>query len=234
MTNQHEPDVSRAARVGKNGGAPAGLPDARPDPQSKPSVLRLRGSAGRAEVCVLVARPDDGAMTDDPADLKRAKRIVILSRSNGVSGASLGAIAVILSLMAGDSIATFASLGICAAAALEITGSFRAARRDRHAPRFLVASQAVSLLSLLALLVRCTIALNPSTLLEWMPQSYAEMIQVLYPGPGEAAEFLRVGVRSMLGLIALVAALFEAGMATYYASSAGLFLRLSSAGRNRP
>lgn len=170
----------------------------------------------------------------DPKDIRRAKRIVIVSRANGISGASLGAIAAILSLVAGDTGAAFASLGICAAGALEIAGSFRAARHDRLAPRFLVASQAVSLLSLLALLVRCTIALDPSTLLAWMPQSYAETIQVLYPGPGEAAEFLRVGARFTLGLIALVAALFETGMATYYASSAGLFLRLSSAVRNRP
>ena len=173
------------------------------------------------------------ATMSDPADLRRAKRIEILSRSNGISGASIGAVVVIASLVARDLPSVLASLGICAAAALEITGSFRAARHDPVAPRLLVASQALSLLSLLALLVRCTIALNPSTLLGWLPESYSETVLMLYPGPGEAEAFLRTGVRFALGLVAVVAALFEIGMATYYATSTGLFLRLAASPPNR-
>lgn len=164
----------------------------------------------------------------DPKDVQRARRLVIVSRSNGISGFSIGTLAVILSVVARDLPSVLASLGICAAASLEIAGSFRAARHEPVATRFLVASQAVSLLSLLALLIRCTIVFSPATLLTWLPGSYRESILILYPDPGEAEAFLRTGIRFTLGLVAVVAAIFETGMATFYASSSGLFLRLSA------
>jgi len=170
----------------------------------------------------------------DPLDLRRAKRIVIVSRSNGLSGASIGAIAVTLSIVARDLPSILASLGICAAASLELAGSFRAARHEPDAARFLVASQAVSLLSVLALLIRCTIVLNAAMLLASMPVRWRESILIIYSAPGEAEAAVRVGMRFTYGLLAVVAAIFEIGMATFYASSRGLFLRLAAAEMNRP
>ncbi|HUG10871.1 MAG TPA: hypothetical protein VMM36_07645 [Opitutaceae bacterium] len=164
----------------------------------------------------------------DPADARRAKRITILARSNGISNGTIGVLALAISLYARDLVSVLASLGLCGGAMLEIFGSVRAARHDAMTPRFLVASQVASLLSVLGLALRCTAALSPALVLTWLPESYRETVLMLYPGPGEAEAYLRTGLRLTLGAVVLVAALFECGMAAYYASSTAVFLRLSS------
>ena len=163
----------------------------------------------------------------DPADARRAKRVMILSRSNGISGITIGVLAAAISLYARDVVSVLASLGICTGASLELLGSVRAARHDPLTPRFLVASQVVSLLSVLCLAIRCTAAFSPEVVLTWLPESYRETLLMLYPGPGEAEAFMRTGLRVTLGAVVLVTGIFECGMAAYYATSTAVFLRLS-------
>jgi len=165
---------------------------------------------------------------NDPADLRRAKRIVIVARTNGVSGITMGVLAITASLFARDALATVASCGICAGAALEILGATRAARHDPQAPGLLVASQVVALTSVLSLVLRCAVAFSPSVALGWLPVSTRETITLLYPDPVEAGAFMRIGLRVVLGSVALVATLFEGGMAIFYGTSKGLFERLAS------
>jgi hypothetical protein len=64
--------------------------------------------------------------------------------------------------------------------------------------------------------------------MSWLPASTRDTLSILYPDPGEADAFLLKGVRIALALIALVAVIFESGMATYYATTAGTFRRLAS------
>ena len=162
------------------------------------------------------------------ADLRRARRIVIVSRSNGFSSATIALSVLVASIIARDAIAIAASLGVCAGATLELTGSFRAARRDAIAPRLLVASQAVALTSLLCLIFRCTVVVSPQAVMSWLGASTRETIQTIYMEPGEADRFVLSSVRIVLGVVAITAALFECGMALFYASSARVFRRLSS------
>jgi hypothetical protein len=165
----------------------------------------------------------------DPADLKRVRRVTILSCCNGVSSLSVAALAVILSLTARDMPSVFASLGFCTAATIELLGSARASRRDPTATRFLVASQAVSLVSVLALIIRFTVAINAATLLRWMPAMWSESVLVIWSEPGEAEAAIRIAARITLALLAFVTAIYETGVATYYATSAGAFARLAAA-----
>jgi hypothetical protein len=164
----------------------------------------------------------------DPADARRAKRIMILARSNGISNFTIGLLALAISLYTRDLVSVLASTGLCSGAMLEIIGSVRASRHDARTPRFLVGSQVVSLLSVLCLAIRCSAALSPELVLTWLPESYRETVSMLYPGPGEAEAFMRTGLRFVLGAVVLVAGIFECGMAAYYASATTVFLRLAS------
>lgn len=139
----------------------------------------------------------------------------------------MGVISLGVSLFARDLWSAIASLGICTGAAIEVLGAGRAARHDASATRFLVASQLISMASVLALILRCSVAFSPAAAVAWLPASTREAIQLIFPDPGEADAFLRLGVRVALGCTAIVVTLYEGGMAAYYGSSGHTFDRLS-------
>lgn len=169
----------------------------------------------------------------DQRDERRAWRIVIVARSNGASGATIGAIVLAISIYLRDPIAAAAALGICTGAVLEITGSFQASSRSARASRTLVTSQLIGLLSALALLMRCFVAFPTDFVMAWLPASTREALLMIYPGPGEARAVLLGAARIALACCAIVAVLFEGGMAFFYSRSAETFQRLANSPRER-
>lgn len=161
-------------------------------------------------------------------DLKRARRIVIVSRTNGTNGALIGFLALVVSFVARDSLAVIASCGLCAGGLIELLGSIRAARHDRSAPRFLVASQCVALASVLTLAVHFAIIFSPAAALAWMPEHFSRFIMSRIPDPEEARMFLGLFFKLAMGCLALVALLYEGGMAIFYRSSKTVFDRPTS------
>jgi len=169
----------------------------------------------------------------DQRDMRRARRIVVVSRSNGVSAAMMALIALAAAIALGDPLAGIAALGLCTGAALEITGSLQASRRSLAAPRTLVSSQLVGLCSLIALLMRCIVAFPVEYALVWMPASFRELLLMLYTTPGEAEWITLRAIRVTLAGLAVVAVLYEGGLALFYARSAATFQKLAEGDRDR-
>lgn len=170
----------------------------------------------------------------DQRDVRRARRVVILSRSNGLSAATMALIALAAAIALGDPYAGVAALGLCTGAALEIAGSFQASRRSPAAPRTLVGSQLVGLCSLIAFLTRCIVTFPAEYALVWMPASLRELLLMLYTGPGEAEWIALRSIRITLAGLAVVAALYEGGLAFFYARSGATLQRLAESDRGRP
>lgn len=62
-----------------------------------------------------------------------------------------------------------------------------------------------------------------------MPASTREAMHLLFPQPGEIEATVRATARVALGSLALVAALFEGGLAIFYGSSKAVLTRLEAA-----
>jgi hypothetical protein len=147
---------------------------------------------------------------------QRLQRLLLLARIDALSLVIVAGPAAVVSLCGREWFGGAVGLGLALCGGLEWCGHKRLARRELSGLTWLVVAQLAGL-ALILLYVR-SLALAPQTdrLLALLPSFTREQLDLLCPDPEELHALLAAVQRLTASLLALVAILYQGGLALYY------------------
>ena len=147
---------------------------------------------------------------------QRLQRLLLLARIDALSLVIVAGPAAVVSLCWREWFGAAVGAGIALCGALEWAGRNRLARRERSGLTWMVVAQLAGL-ALILLYVR-SLALAPQTerLLALLPSFTREQLDLLCPDPEELRALLAALQRLTASLLAILAILYQGGLALYY------------------
>ncbi len=160
---------------------------------------------------------------------QRLQRLLRLARADALSLVVVAGPAAVVSLCWREWFGAAVGAGITLCGVLEWTGRNRLARRERSGLTWMVVAQ-LACLALILFYVR-SLALAPQTdrILALLPAFTREQLDLTFPDPEELHALLAALQRLSTALLAIVAILYQGGMALYYLRARPLALSVFAA-----
>ncbi len=159
------------------------------------------------------------AATSAPtAEEKTYRRVLLVSRLDGLSIVIVAAVGGLLALLLGDLVGVLVALFVIGAGAMELRGHRLLKKRDAGGMRWLVRSQ---LLLLAVILSYCTSRLGSfdrESVMGNLTPDMAGMLQESGIDQAEIGPLVQQMFYVLYGSVALVTLIYQGGMAAYYRS----------------
>ncbi len=153
---------------------------------------------------------------------QRLQRVLGLARLDALSLVVVAAPAALVALVVGDRLGSVVGAGITLCGVAEWHGRAQLLRREISGIAWLCCAQLLCLSLILAYAWNLAQLVDPAHLLSLLPDLTRQQLAEVFPDPNALAGLLLGLQRTMAATLALVALLYQGGMAFYYLRSGPL------------